>query len=53
MTNEDYLKQVKSLLEKENVKPHLKIQILETVEELLKYYSVDFICELLPTLFKI
>lgn len=40
MTNEDYLKQVKILLDKENVKPHLKVQILETVIELLEHYSV-------------
>ncbi|MCB6916191.1 hypothetical protein LIZ91_06285 [Enterococcus avium] len=52
MTNEDYLKQVKILLDKENVKPHLKVQILETVIELLEHYSVDFVRELLPSLFR-
>ncbi|WP_171004983.1 hypothetical protein [Enterococcus hulanensis] len=53
MTKEEYLKQVNALLEKENVKPHLKLQIVDTVIELLEYYSVEFVRELLPSLFKI
>ncbi|MFQ7233457.1 MAG: hypothetical protein ACLRPU_01185 [Enterococcus hulanensis] len=53
MTKEEYLEQVETILMKENVKPHLKAQILETVIELLEYYSVDFVRELLPSLFKI
>ncbi len=53
MTKNDYVDHVRSLLEKENIEPRLKMQILETVTELLEYYSVDFVLELLPTLFKI
>lgn len=53
MTKEEYMKEVKGILEKENVKPHLRVQILETVIELLDYYSVESVRELLPSLFQI
>ncbi|MGG5368441.1 hypothetical protein [Enterococcus sp. AZ196] len=53
MTKKEYLTHVKDLLEKEKIKPSLQLQIMETVTELLDYYSVDFVRELLPSLFKI
>ncbi|MGM0110141.1 hypothetical protein IGI52_000437 [Enterococcus sp. DIV0187] len=51
MTNEEYIIHITKVLSKENIEPHLQVQILETITELLEYYSVDFVRELLPTLF--
>lgn len=53
LTKKEYLTHVKDLLEKEKIKPSLQLQIMETVTELLDYYSVEFVRELLPSLFKI
>ncbi|WP_429958097.1 hypothetical protein [Enterococcus sp. AZ196] len=53
MTKKEYLTHVKDLLEREKIKPFLQLQIMETVAELLDYYSVDFVRELLPSLFRI
>lgn len=53
MTKKEYLTQVKDLLKKEEIKPSLQLQIMETVTELLNYYSVEFVRELLPSLFQI
>ena len=53
LKNQEYLNQVAELLKRENIEPHLQRQILGTVNELLKHYSVSFVRELLPTLFKV
>lgn len=52
MTNEEYLNQVGKILKQEKIDTHLKLQILETVTELLEHYSVDFVSGLLTSLFK-
>lgn len=52
LTNEEYLNQVDKILKQEKIEAHLKLQILETVTELLKHYSVDFVSGLLTSLFK-
>ncbi|MDT2640851.1 hypothetical protein P7D31_12100 [Enterococcus dongliensis] len=52
LEKEKYIEAVGQLLIQENIEPHLTLQILETVRELLDYYSVDFVSDFLPTLFK-
>lgn len=52
MTNEEYLTQVEKILIQEEIEDHLQNQILETVRELLDHYSVEFVRDLLPTLFE-
>lgn len=52
MTNEEYLDQIQKILEQEKITKRLQQQILETVRELLDYYSIEFVRELLPSLFK-
>lgn len=53
MAKEDYLHQVTLLLEKEGIELSMQLQILETVDELLDYYSVEFVQTLLPTFFQV
>jgi hypothetical protein len=51
MSKEEYLQHVSCLLKQEQIEPHLQLQILDTVRELLTFYSVEFVRELLPTFF--
>ena len=53
MAKEDYLHQIMLLLKKEGIRLSLQVQILETVDELLDYYTVEFVQTLLPTLFQV
>lgn len=53
MTREDYLHHVSLLLGNEGIELQLQLKILETIDELLGYYSVEFVQDLLPTLFDI
>lgn len=50
MTNEEYLNHVAQMLTAKDIEPHIKFQIINTIEELLNYYSVEFVQDLLPTL---
>lgn len=47
----EYLRQVSVVLKRENVEFQLQLEILETIDELLDHYSIDFVKELLPSLF--
>ncbi|MDT2449884.1 hypothetical protein [Enterococcus avium] len=50
LTNEEYLNYVVQMLTTTGIEPHVKFQIIGTIEELLNYYSVEFVQDLLPTL---
>lgn len=52
LTNEEYINKVAAVLRQEDVEYQMQLQILETVSELLEYYSIDFVKELLPSLFQ-
>lgn len=52
MEKEKYLEDIGLLLEQENIEPYLQQQIIETVRELLDYYSAEFVSDFLSTLFK-
>ncbi|HFE9852874.1 hypothetical protein [Enterococcus faecalis] len=52
MTNIEYLNYIAKKLTAEELEPYVKWQIIRTIEELLEYYSVEFIQELLPSLSK-
>ncbi|MBO0455067.1 hypothetical protein [Candidatus Enterococcus murrayae] len=53
MTKEEYLNQIVGILRQEKIEYALQQQIIETVTELLEQYNVEFVSELLPSLFKI
>lgn len=52
MIKEEYIDHVAKILKKEGLTSSLQLQILETVTELMDYYSVEFVQDLLPTLFQ-
>lgn len=52
MTKEEYIQQIAVILKREKVELQLQFEILETIDELLDYYSVDFANEVLPSLFR-
>jgi len=52
MTKEELMIFIMKSLHQENVEPHLQKEIISTVGELLNYYSVEYVQELLPSLLK-
>lgn len=52
VTEDEYLAHIAEILKQENVEPHVQRQLLDAVSELLKYYSLEYVRELLPSLLK-
>lgn len=52
MTKEEMIVFFMKFLHQENIEPHLQKEILNNVAELLKYYSVEYVQELLPSLLR-
>lgn len=51
LTKKEYVQQIAALLQREKVELQLQLEILETISELLDHYSIDFVKEVIPSLF--
>lgn len=52
VSKEEYIERLAACLREEKIELHLQQQIVETVEELLKYYDIEYVEKLLPSLFE-
>lgn len=50
MTEQEYIELIEKKLTEREIEPYLKVQLIETISELLNHYSVSFVQELLPSL---
>lgn len=52
VSKDEYMERLAACLREEKIEPHVHRQIVETVEELLKYYDIEYVEKLLPSLFE-